>query len=473
MYVGYFNMSAGRRTTNNSVASLDEQSLLLNNLFQDKKEKSKEKLSKKSKKIKRKSAESVSKKSATISVNPNMADLAGNDDASQQKSIQQLALEENDMEEQIDPQLCQLPQNLQRFGNFVPGFRFGQIDMPNWDDEQEQDGDQLVHGNEHSISEDDEADLESYAESEEVVQDKPPIIQEKVIPEITSKGLGADLLKQHLTKVKESDRVAPKVKPPVALGIDKFLKESWFVSEMEKVAKLYPRVENIDSLKVPKLDSEVYQVVDQSVRNMDQSLQTVQKSVIASISALAPLLDLAIARGDTDEELDPLTQNLIHSMQMLSFTVNGLSARRKDILKPYLDPAYARVLTKGHDTTSEWLYGGDLLATTKRCDAAKKIAEKVLKRKHQDQPKQRMPNNPKRFKGPQQGTQGMLRGFNPYSQNPRFPAPQNFGYGQVLQYPNQGFNQQGFYQKAFRPRQPFQQQNQQNMQGKKLNTFPK
>ena len=147
----------------------------------------------------------------------------------------------------------------------------------------------------------------------------------------------------------DSDRVSEKVGEPVAAGFDKFLRDSWYTSEMDKLSKLYPRIENMAGLKVPKLDMEVYQLVDQNVRNTDQSFQTIQRALIAGFTALAPILDLAFQRGNKDAELDPLTKNLLHGMQLLLFGSNAISTRRKEVLKPCLAPAYARVLTKGHD----------------------------------------------------------------------------------------------------------------------------
>ena len=140
-----------------------------------------------------------------------------------------------------------------------------------------------------------------------------------VLPEIKSQGKGADLLKEQLTQVKESDRLVPKIGEPVAVCIDKYLRESWYNSEMEKVSKLYPRIENVKGLKVPKLDVEVFQMLEQPVRNTDQSFQTVQKAVIGAMSALAPVLDLAIQRGDTDDDLDSLTKK--HHAQLATHVI--------------------------------------------------------------------------------------------------------------------------------------------------------
>ena len=331
------------------------------------------------------------------------------------------------------------------------------------------DGQFDVH--DHSMSEDEDS-VSNFG----VEKEKLPEVEKPIIPVITAQGIGADLLKEQLAQVKEADKVSTKVSQPVAVGIDKYLKDSWYTTEMDKLAKQYPRVENIDHLKVPKLDTEVYQLVEQHVRNNDQSMQGVQKALIAGLSALAPVLDLAINRGNKDAELDPLTKNIMNGIQLVSYAVNGISSRRKEMLKPCLAPAYARVLTKGHDTTPDWLFGGDLLTTTKKCEAAKRIGEKVLRRKNQENQQKDKNQNNKRFKPNPNSSQGMLRA-NQFQQrqNQRFQGQQNFTEGQYqvpqqqqFQAPQQYYQQQGFQKQQRFPRNP-----QQNQGGKKNNSFPK
>ena len=304
-----------------------------------------------------------------------------------------------------------------------------------------------------------QADLESNVE--------PNVALEKVPPktpslEIKKTGVFAGILKKNIAHVKEADKVAPKMSPEVAFGVDKYLKECHYTSEMEKLSKQYHRVENVKSMRVPRLDTEVYQVIEQKIRNNDQNLQSVQKAIVSSISALAPLLELGFERADGDKELDECSQGLWDSIQLMSFALNGISARRRELIKPSLAPIYARVLTNGHETTPDWLYGGNLVETTKKCEAAKKISEKILKPKVQ--PAQQ--KSTASFRGAKQVSRGrgQLRGFNPY-QNQRRQSQH-----QQQQQSQQYYNTAGDYQQTSKQQYqlPYAQQQQQNQQG-----FPK
>ena len=142
----------------------------------------------------------------------------------------------------------------------------------------------------------------------------------------------------------------------------------------------------------------------------------------------------------------------------MSFVLNGISARRRELIKPCLAPIYAQVLTKGHETSPDWLYGGNLIETTKKCEVSKRISDKILNKKSQPQ----KPANQARG-GKQAGRgrgRGQLRAFNPHQsyragqqqyhvpanqmgfplEYPRYPRPQYQGYGQQQQQQYQGPN---------------------------------
>ena len=134
-------------------------------------------------------------------------------------------------------------------------------------------------------------------------------------------------------------------------------------------------------MKVPRLDEEVFQMVEMRHKISDQSFQSIQKAVLASMSALSGLMDLGFRRGAQDPELDELGKNLMDSLQLHAFMHNTLISKRKEQLKPELAPAYARELSKGKASTPDWLYGGDLVDATKKCEAAKRLGEKIVRKR--------------------------------------------------------------------------------------------
>ena len=298
-------MSA-RRVTNNSVSTLDEQSDVLQSIL------SKETVSKPPEKAEKKKARKKKEKVATQSKRAKLSDdmvdleLRSSDHAPVQAAQ---AEHDEDGQAQVWPtwseaQAAVAGVPVSVLGNTVPGYRFGQIDQPDWADEESNKEDIQDPRNIHDISEEDESEDVLESETEEQV---PPV---RIVPEIKKKGIFADILKENLNKVNESDKVAKKLTPEVAFGVEKYLKECLYTTEMEKLAKLHPRVDIVDSMKVPRLDMEVYQVIEQKVRNMDQTLQSIQKGVVGAISALSPLLELGFKRADSDLEFDECATGL-------------------------------------------------------------------------------------------------------------------------------------------------------------------
>ena len=132
-------------------------------------------------------------------------------------------------------------------------------------------------------------------------------------------------------------------------------------------------------MKTPHLDGELFQDMDQKDRNTDQDFQSIQKALLALLAACAQVMELTYNRSKTDKELNRLGQGLLHSIQLITLAHNNLSVRRRELLRPHLSLIYANMMTKSH-SMSEWLYGGDLGETTKVCDLAQKVREKVCKR---------------------------------------------------------------------------------------------
>ena len=343
-----------------------------------------------------------------------------------------------------------MAQMYQPFGNFVPNFRFGEdLAPPVWAAGEEE---EVTPRPVHKISED---------EDDILTQPEPtgPASGVQVQGKIDS------LVQGQLSQVKECDKVSRPVQEEVANLMEKYLVDATLASEMEKLAKSYPRVENVPHMKVPKLDAEVYQVADQNMKNVGQSLQAIQKGILGCMAAFTPVVELAFRRKNADVDLDGLGDNLFDGLKLLAFANNAVATRRREVLKPHLATTYAKAMTKGQEASPDWLYGGDLVETTKQCEASRRIGEKLLKRKMVQQQQKARGANQRKFRPnfPPMMTQGfpMVRAFNPF-QGPqfRFPAPQGFQGGFQQQFPAQNFQYGGQFGFNKRYRNPRPQQKQ-------------
>ena len=425
-------MSARARVTNNSVASLDEQTEILGDVLSRAESESISKLSEKERKkiLKKKKEQELAKlmekaksssasaaalsqagkpstpvttsaaASASVSVPTTMAsglpagarpqDEVGDSDLEETSfnggltwAQMQAAQARAQAQAQAQAQAFQMA----GFGNFVPNFSFGLGAPPQWGYEWSQMNDRAMGL--HSLS---DCDSES-----EVIVVQP--IDESLhdIPKVNASGNLADFFKEQLVQVKESDKVAPRLDDELAVVVNKILSEAIYPTDMDKLSKAYPRIENVEFMKVPKLDSEIYDAIDQKVRNFDQSLQNIQKAIMSAVSAIAPTLRLVYNRQETDQELNGVGRQLGESIKLLGYATNNLSTKRRELIKPSLDPKYAKTMSKVQDSSPDWLFGGDLVTTTRKCEVSQKIGEKVLKRKAEAS--QGKPNPSKKFRG--------------------------------------------------------------------------
>ena len=354
----------------------------------------------------------------------------------------------------------QMP-HMGQYGNFVPNFQFGILPQdPAWAEQGEEEVETADEVPEvqtpnvrrqgtHEVSDEDEEEGE-----EEVI-----VVQE--VPKSPQlEGITSGLVKKQLGQVKEADRVAKPVNENVASLLERYLKDCTAASEMDKLAKKHPRIENVVNMKTPRLDQEVFQVIDQNLKNADQAYQGIQRGILGAMGAFIPVLELVFQRKSTDPELDMLGEGVLEGLQLLAYANNAVGTKRKDYLKPHLAPTYAKTMSRGQTESSEWLYGGNLVETTKQCEAAKKIGEKVMKRKQQFPARGRGTYDNKRFRQPMQPAMMQLP-IRPFQWgNPRFPGPQTFASGYPAfptpQVPA-GMMSYGFprRQRFFKPRQGF------------------
>ena len=277
-------------------------------------------------------------------------------------------------------------------------------------------------------------------------------------------GKVADVLKGRHEKVHGGDKLGEEINETLAGTVNDFYMETKVVAELDKLVKDYPRIKNIPKLRVAKLDVELFPAVDQNTRLTDVALQNLQKGLVGAVSAVCPVAALMVKRADTDPELEGLFTNMVDAIQMMTLVDQGLTTRRRELIKPSMQQTYAKTLAKGNDGSPEWLYGGNLTVEARKCEEAKKVAEKVMKRKQTQnaQPNQGAAQNKgagrgqaKRFKFPQGNKQQhfLQRGYQSYQQGQGFPTPMP-----VYQPAYQQFQPQYQEYRQRNPRQGFQQQ---------------
>ena len=303
----------------------------------------------------------------------------------------------------------------------------------------------------HDIA-DDEEETEAQATPKEGKVEEEEELDFSEFPEGKLQGI----LKDSHNKVGEVDRMGPPIHKSLAKVLNELADENKVGIELEKLVKTYPKVKNLEKITVPKLETELFVAMDQTARNGDVALQNVQKAMVASISAMAPLLSVMLQRRSTDDELEKYSDNIVDAVKMLTLANKTLSVKRRESLRPYMQATYAKSLGKGKETSPEWLFGGNLSEATRQCEMAKKIAEKVFKRKQQAQGNQ---NQQQRGTGNNQNKRFRQSGANWNNKKTNQFTAKTFGY-QNVQMPAQGQLQYQYPQQQYYV--PYRQSGQQS-----------
>lgn len=119
------------------------------------------------------------------------------------------------------------------------------------------------------------------------------------------------------------------------------------------------------------------------------------------------------------------------ALQLLAFSTKEINDRRKDALKSSVNAEYLPVLKHAKPPSDDWLLGGELTESIKKCDDSKKVSEKIMKNRkgqqntnNQDQGQSYQSYNQQdKFKFKNKGK----KDYKSYYKNQQFQNNQNIG----------------------------------------------
>ena len=147
----------------------------------------------------------------------------------------------------------------------------------------------------------------------------------------------------------------------------------------ERVEK-HPPPENCKFLAVTIVNEEIWDFLPRKSRTVDLAFQRVQEPLLQGISALTKLAGKLVK--DINDGKTPDTRHVLDhvmdSVAMLGNTNWKLNMKRRELIKPELNPPYTR-LCKEDITLSTKLFGDDLAKHLKDMSEAKKAGQQMQK----------------------------------------------------------------------------------------------
>lgn len=239
-------------------------------------------------------------------------------------------------------------------------------------------------------------------------------------------GAIEDRLRAWAAQRKVNPKEGPEVYEHLANYMMDQLSAGFVTQDLDQSVKDFPVLKNVPLAIIPELENEIYNSPkvskDPSTKATEQALKTIQKGIVSSINALGPLAEVIMRQSRDNEELDAVSPVLLDVIKMLANSLNGLSKKRRDFLRPHIDVKYQKLGKKDEDFDPKFLFGGNLSERVREVKASNSLMKEVMKPDNKPQGQGQAP--PRRFPS-NNGGLGRSTGHSSGQRSNNRPAPYN------------------------------------------------
>ena len=185
---------------------------------------------------------------------------------------------------------------------------------------------------------------------------------------------GDEFLKELAQDLTVSEKTSPPLREGLAAIFNNLLSEKMGEEKLKAKLEKYPRPENVQGLRTPKVNPSIWSQLSTAMKAQDVRSQKGQNNLIGAITAMTKAADLALGKYTKDKELITLLTDAVAMAIQYNHEVNHSRRRamQKEMHKDYA--ALCNLSTV--DGTSEFLFG-DLSKLAKDITEANKLTKKV------------------------------------------------------------------------------------------------
>jgi hypothetical protein len=135
--------------------------------------------------------------------------------------------------------------------------------------------------------------------------------------------------------------------------------------KIKEVAEKYLRPKNVENLKTPTVNNEIWRHLDRRVKNQDLKLLKTQALICRAITPQLQLIDILLNKQSKKENLQPkdVIQLAMATLKVMTFVYCDLSCRRREmIIQPGKNEEFRGVCSHDHPVIDN-LFGDDLEKT--------------------------------------------------------------------------------------------------------------
>lgn len=232
----------------------------------------------------------------------------------------------------------------------------------------------LQSGHEESDEDGETASVDEPANSGDMDADVSALLAAAGTDQNNEAMPGDELLKELAQDLTVSEKTSPPLREGLAAIFNNLLSEKMGEEKLKAKLDKYPRPENVQGLRTPKVNPSIWSQLSTVLKAQDVRSQKGQSTLIGAITAMTKAADLALGKYSQDKELITLLTDSVAMALQYNHEVNHSRrlAMKKEMHKDYA--ALCNVSTV--DGSSEFLFG-DLTKLAKDITEANKLTKKV------------------------------------------------------------------------------------------------
>lgn len=234
-------------------------------------------------------------------------------------------------------------------------------------------------------------DVSDYDETEEVEEgdieysdsNDPACVETSATTDEQIMSDNNDVLEMMKEFLNNDEKSGPKIHDSLAKIVNESLRNKSNQQKIIELSKKYCKPSNVNSLKVPKVNSGVWRQLKYQTKDVDVKLQSIQNVVGKGLSPLLYLLDRLIAadgtnKGMSKEKVKECANLCNDAYQLFKEAFITFNYRRRLLLKPDIKHKYKDLCSDDTPITN-LLFGDNIKDMMSKMDAEYNVGNKVGK----------------------------------------------------------------------------------------------
>ena len=189
-----------------------------------------------------------------------------------------------------------------------------------------------------------------------------------------------DIIDTLTQALKSKTKKSPLIDAKIASLVDNILTGDLSAHMAREKGEKYPPPENCKHLQAITINEEIWDLMSRKNKSIDLAFQKVQEPLVKGLSVLAILSDRLVkdVQSSKTTNTHEVLNQVMHAIAILGNANWRLNTKRREIIKPELNPPYTR-LCKEEIKPSQKLFGDDLSKHLKEMTQAKRSGQQMQK----------------------------------------------------------------------------------------------